>query len=41
MMILKRNLRQITRIGDNDLFDDNADFKFWGHINMSFLNKGS
>ena len=31
----------MMRIGDNDLFDNDVDFKFWGHINMSFLNKGS
>ena len=41
MVILKRNLKQITRIDDNDFFDNNVNFKFWKYINMSFLNKNS
>ena len=41
MMTLKRNLKQIMKIGDSDLFDNNADFKFWEHISIDFMKRNS
>ena len=40
IMTLIKILKTINKkFDDNDLFNDNADFKFWEYINISFLNK--
>ena len=41
MVVLKRNLRQITRIDDNDLFDDDINLKFGSNVNISFSKRSS
>ena len=42
IMTLIKILKTINKkFDDNDLFNDNADFKFWEYINISFLNKDS
>ena len=41
MMALKRNLRQMTRIDDNDLFDDSADLKFESNVNINLSKRSS
>ena len=40
-MTLKRNSKQITRIDGNDLFDNNANFKFESNLDIDFPKRNS
>ena len=41
MMTLKRNSRQITKIDDNDLFDNNTNLKFESNVNINLSKRNS